>query len=884
MSQPTPFVRGFNFTDFATVFPTSPPPGVRIDAELDAAALTLSQVLANLALIQRDDGRLANASVRLATLHSEVIAAFALAGVEVLTWATATAYTRGQVVIDSDDVYLVAIAHTSGVLATDVTAEKMIRVFDSGIMSSLAGDDGAALVGFIDTGTGVVARTLQAMFRDLPINPKSFGAVGDGATNNKTAIDRTVAAAIAQGRNIEFPPGIFRVDTSVPIRRSDWLSYATAFAPGLRIDGAGPGVTIFDFRGSNSALFDIAPDHDFVTFKSLLGVSFKGFTIRTGGAPTAAGGIKFRSCMNIAFEDLHIVGLSGNGIEAVCTAGDPDGSVGISYTRVRVENCAGWGVSNAASTGHNEISNTSAYDLEVQACGTAEEKAITSFTGAGPGVFTATAHGFASDTEVRVGGTNKTAVNGARYRLKWLSANTFKLQTGSTALGWTDLDTTSIGAGTGGHVWPAEPSSGGVKWKGQVASFHGFAALCKNAGFYIPGEGGLAQDCDLGAFALENNGLIAALVTGISNFGMLPKSQLYQNSFFSPAPAYHGLLLDGTNDTVRVVSTSRVEVRNTVNETAFEAFTVIGANADVQSMKFEDTIWKADGWAGQTRFSSNIRFAPIPQQCELRLVDDSTWLFGPNGNGGQHGNVTPIRLRAGTNGNVTTGEWIARHISSGGITLSNASGADGSAVAASTTYNVYIYDAGSTSNATPTCSTDVPVLDGVSGYEVRTGDASQLFVGRVRTAAGNAGNGHPAFETTNLGWLNPLRMPDPVPGTPAWGFVNSATRRFYVKTAGTRPSNAADGTFGYLPSVEYSLAGVAPGSIAAGATYSTTITSGVTAEIGAKVIPTLSVSTAGLILFAAVTASNTITVYYYNPTGGGIDPGSHTLYAEVFRR
>lgn len=128
MAQPTPYERSFDFTQFATDTPSAPPPGVRLDAEFDAAGLTISQILANLALIQRDDGALRNGSVNLATLSSEVIASLAILGHDVLTWATATAYTRGQIVISGDGVYLVAVNHTSGVLAADVAAQRLIRI------------------------------------------------------------------------------------------------------------------------------------------------------------------------------------------------------------------------------------------------------------------------------------------------------------------------------------------------------------------------------------------------------------------------------------------------------------------------------------------------------------------------------------------------------------------------------------------------------------------------------------------------------------------------------------------------------------------------------------------------------------------------------------
>src|SRR5688572_9869754 len=74
MSQPTPFVRGTSFTDFSTEHPQSQQPGAALDAELDGAKETLDGILANLELIQRDDGALANQTVGPDQLTDEAIA------------------------------------------------------------------------------------------------------------------------------------------------------------------------------------------------------------------------------------------------------------------------------------------------------------------------------------------------------------------------------------------------------------------------------------------------------------------------------------------------------------------------------------------------------------------------------------------------------------------------------------------------------------------------------------------------------------------------------------------------------------------------------------------------------------------------------------------
>src|SRR3546814_10162505 len=74
VAQPTPYTRQYDFTDHSTNSPTTPQPGVHLDAEFNAVKLTTDQIRANLALIQRDDGKIANTSV-----HKDAFDAGALA-------------------------------------------------------------------------------------------------------------------------------------------------------------------------------------------------------------------------------------------------------------------------------------------------------------------------------------------------------------------------------------------------------------------------------------------------------------------------------------------------------------------------------------------------------------------------------------------------------------------------------------------------------------------------------------------------------------------------------------------------------------------------------------------------------------------------------------
>jgi hypothetical protein len=83
-----PYTRQFDFADFQSVNPAAPLPGDKVDLELDTAKITLDQILQNLSLIQRDDGRLMNGSSAKSSFRPGSASASAPRGV----WATGTVY------------------------------------------------------------------------------------------------------------------------------------------------------------------------------------------------------------------------------------------------------------------------------------------------------------------------------------------------------------------------------------------------------------------------------------------------------------------------------------------------------------------------------------------------------------------------------------------------------------------------------------------------------------------------------------------------------------------------------------------------------------------------------------------------------------------------
>ena len=79
-----------------------------------------------------------------------------------------------------------------------------IASYNYDVLTTLAASGGSALVGFIQSGSGATARTVQAKLRDV-ISVKDFGAVGNGTTDDTTALTNALAAAA--GNELSLEPG-----------------------------------------------------------------------------------------------------------------------------------------------------------------------------------------------------------------------------------------------------------------------------------------------------------------------------------------------------------------------------------------------------------------------------------------------------------------------------------------------------------------------------------------------------------------------------------------------------------------------------------------------------------------------------------------------------
>lgn len=123
-------------------------------------------------------------------------------------------------VVDASKVPL-SYLDTDGTLAansdTKVATQRATKTYadTKAASSALSASSGSSLVGFIQSGAGAVARTLQAKARDV-VDVRDFGAVGNGVADDTAAIQ----AAMAAHDVVHFPAGTFRITGTLAMTRA----------------------------------------------------------------------------------------------------------------------------------------------------------------------------------------------------------------------------------------------------------------------------------------------------------------------------------------------------------------------------------------------------------------------------------------------------------------------------------------------------------------------------------------------------------------------------------------------------------------------------------------------------------------------------------------
>lgn len=158
---------------------------------------------------------------------------------------------------------------------------------------------GSSLIGFTQSGTGAVARTMQDKGREV-VSVKDFGAVGDGVADDTAEIQAAITAAA--GQTLYFPEGTYIISDSLV-----GVSNLT-----IVFD---PGVTVQIAAGSSVTTGDAILYFNECSRVMLLGNGAKLIGERKGtGANDIVQGIALCGCSDVYVEKFLIYDCAGDGV------------------------------------------------------------------------------------------------------------------------------------------------------------------------------------------------------------------------------------------------------------------------------------------------------------------------------------------------------------------------------------------------------------------------------------------------------------------------------------------------------------------------------------------------------------------------------------------
>lgn len=185
--------------------------------------------------------------------------------------------SRGQATIWGSGAYRQVVADQFGAVIWDQVVTDISAAVTT-LQSNLAASSGSSLVGFLQAGTGAVARTMQDKMRDV-VSAMDFGAKGDGATDDTNAIKAFISFLLLTGRAGHLPSGTYKITSQITIDLS------TSSPKGLKLFGDGQQTSILDastVSASPAILITAKPDAQGAGFYS----SFCDFAIRGNIAGT----------------------------------------------------------------------------------------------------------------------------------------------------------------------------------------------------------------------------------------------------------------------------------------------------------------------------------------------------------------------------------------------------------------------------------------------------------------------------------------------------------------------------------------------------------------------------------------------------------------------
>lgn len=541
------------------------------------------------------------------------------------------------------------------------------------ISALLAPTTGAGLVGTTRSGTA------QAAFNLLGAPPAVLSEKFY-LTNELTAAEITDIAtqaglidvsaklnaliATANGREVYLPQGgRVRCDSTISLVTSS----TDPFVPGLKLFGTGWDSVLLDSRVANGPAIKVDTT---AGFKFQRGIILDGLQI-TGeyGTPTTCDGMELRRAYDFYTGDVYFNNLR-RGIYNKVYINDQDSSNNFTISAAtRFNNCRKWAFDHEPIAGQNDTSLL-IWEAFVVGCGTKEWYDITGATLGATTTLTIPGHTFAAGERVIILGITggPTALNETDVLLTAVTTNTVTFA----------VDSTSYGAWTaGGIVMRAEPTSGAIKWKGQIGQFRGGAITeTQNVGLLIPYlGGGVSYKTDVNDFTIENVVGVSCIVNGCDGFSM--RNGDLRSNQAAVGPNYSHILMNATLGAIKGVQIDRPTLIHFNGSNAWHrGITAIAGAGGPNDIVVDGPIKKEYDTSVSTRqlFGAGLwgsETLSLVQECkqlyEIASVDRQTFSsanpsFSPDVRIAESGQVV---LGAGTTGTLSVGNFVSGLLSGG---------------------------------------------------------------------------------------------------------------------------------------------------------------------------------------------------------------------------
>lgn len=246
-------------------------------------------------------------------------------------------YTYANVLIGSyDDI--------SGINETVAASSVSFTGFKGqvGTVQDLADSDGSDWIGYLPASPGV-ARSAQDKMRDT-VSVKDFGAVGDGSTDDTSAIQATInAVGAAGGGTVYFPAGTYKISSKLTVANN-----------GVYLVGAGR-------RGTTLSPTAMSTDH--ILFDTVSNGGLSHLAIIPSGAQTGStASVRVLNCNRVVLDSFLIFGNCQTGV--VCDGGAIQFLTTIS--NFQIDSCAFSGIQ--VGNGANFAQDTTIFEGVVANC------------------------------------------------------------------------------------------------------------------------------------------------------------------------------------------------------------------------------------------------------------------------------------------------------------------------------------------------------------------------------------------------------------------------------------------------------------------------------------------------------------------------------------